>query len=67
MPKKSSWVSTSKAASGLGCSVDFLLRNRGELFKRGQHWKVLNPSAWRPTYRWHLANCQKLMEQEQGK
>lgn len=63
MPRKSQWVSTSAAAAELGCSTDFLLDHKDDLFKRGKHWKVLNPSAFRKTYRWHVIRCQKLMEQ----
>jgi hypothetical protein len=63
-PKTSPWVSTATAARELGCSTDFLYRHRGELFQLRQHYKVLNPTAWRPTYRWHLPNCQQLMEGE---
>lgn len=63
MPKKRSpWVSTTQAAAELGCSITFLYRQRGELFKPKTHYKTLNPRAWRPTYRWHLPRCQKLME-----
>lgn len=56
------WLTTSQAAAELGCSPKYLRENRDTLFKRGTHYRVLNPSAWRPTYRWHLKKIQKLME-----
>lgn len=56
------WVSTSEAAEALGCSAKYLRENRDDVFKRGEHYRVLNPKAWRPTYRWHLKKIQKLME-----
>lgn len=56
------WVSTTQAATELGCSNKFLLSQRDRLFKSGTHYRVLNPEAWRPTYRWHLKRLQELME-----
>lgn len=60
-PKRSSWVSTTAAAEQLGCSIWFLYDQRGRLFRAGTHYQVLNPAAWRPTYRWHIENCRALM------
>jgi hypothetical protein len=62
MPRKSDWVPTSRAAEELGCSSEFLLRNRDSLFKVGKHYRIMNPMAYRKTYRWHVIKCQKLME-----
>jgi hypothetical protein len=62
MPKKVArvWVTTTQAAAELGCSPKYLRENR-DLFKRGTHYRSLNPRAWRPTYRWHLKNLQTFM------
>jgi predicted ArsR family transcriptional regulator len=62
MATKSVWVSTSQAAAELGVSTKFLLNQRERLFKKGIHWRCINPEAWRPTYRWHLKRLQQLME-----
>lgn len=56
------WVTTTEAAAELGCSAKYLRENRDTLFQKGTHYRVLNPQAWRPTYRWHLKKIQKLME-----
>ena len=56
------WLSTTEAAAELGCSAKYLRENRDNVFKRGTHYRVLNPNAWRPTYRWHIKKIQKLME-----
>lgn len=56
------WLTTSQAAAELGCSPKYLRENRDTIFKRGTHYRVLNPNAWRPSYRWHLKKIQKLME-----
>ncbi|MBD1876229.1 DNA-binding protein [Nodosilinea sp. FACHB-131] len=63
MPKKPRvWLSTAEAAAELGCGPKYLRENRDTIFKKGTHYRVLNPNAWRPTYRWHLKKIQKLME-----
>ena len=56
------WLPTTEAAAELGCSPKYLRENRDTIFKKGTHYRVLNPNAWRPTYRWHLKKIQKLME-----
>jgi hypothetical protein len=61
MPR-TQWLTTTQAAIALGCSPKFLRSNMDRLFKRGKHYRVLNPSAWRPTYRWHLGRIQKMMD-----
>jgi len=61
-PCKRDWVSTTAMAQELGCSVSFLLRHRDELFMRGQHWKVMNPIAYRKTYRWNRITVIRVME-----
>ncbi len=68
MPKHdttSQWVTTRELATALGVSNSFLWKNRETLFKQGEHWRLVNPYAWRPTYRWHLERCQKLMNRHQ--
>lgn len=62
MPKpKPEWVSTTEAAQSLGCSAKYLRSQVGKLFKVGTHYRKLNPSAWRPTYRWNLMELEELM------
>ena len=56
---KQDWVSTQALAQELSVSTDFLLKNKNKLFEAGTHWKILNPLAGRPTYRW---NKPKVME-----
>jgi hypothetical protein len=63
MPKKSSdWVTTKKLADELGCNPK-LIRNtlKDSVFREGRKREYinLNPTAWRPTYRWHLERCLK--------
>jgi hypothetical protein len=62
--KSSPWVTTSTAAAALGVSAKFLRAQRDQLFKKGTHYRVVNPAAWRPEYRWHLPRIEKLMGQE---
>lgn len=51
---KSDWISTTEMAKLLGCSVDHLYRMiKSGHFKKGKHWYVVNPSAYRVTYRWN--------------
>lgn len=64
MANKTPWVSTSAAAEALGVSAKFLRQQRDRLFKRGHHYRIVNPAAWRPTYRWHLKRVEALMEVE---
>ncbi len=59
MPKLRTWVGTTEAAEALGVSAKFLRENRTALFKKGVHWKAKNPYAYRPTYIWHVQNCEK--------
>ena len=61
MTRKSPWVTTSKAAEALGVSAKFLRTQRDQLFKKGTHYRVVNPAAWRPEYRWHLKKLESLM------
>lgn len=63
MPKpRRQWLPTTQAATELGCSPKFLINNRNVLFLKGKHYRVLNPKAWRPTYRWHVDRIKKVME-----
>jgi predicted ArsR family transcriptional regulator len=61
MARKSPWVPTSEAAEALGVSAKFLRARRDQLFKKGVHYRVINPEAWRPEYRWHLPKLERLM------
>lgn len=65
MTKRSPWVSTAVAARELGVSKCFLYANRELAFKRGKHWRCINPSAYRPTYQWHLKNIEKYFAAEE--
>ena len=59
-----SWISTSVLADERGCSIDLIYKLRDEgLLKKNEHWRILNPTAARPTYRWHLKRCQKLLDE----
>lgn len=62
--RSSPWVSTAIAAKSLAVHPSFLLNNRADLFKRGMHWKIKNPTAARPTYLWHLPTLEKWQEGE---
>lgn len=62
MPKKqrSPWVDTSTLAQELGCSGKHIRQNlKDEIFQSGRDYRNINPTAWRPTYRWHLPRCLK--------
>lgn len=48
------WVSTKDAAYALGVSSSYLYDHREDLFGGQGLWVNLNPTAWRPTYRWNL-------------
>ncbi|MGB3492791.1 MAG: hypothetical protein WBA57_08685 [Elainellaceae cyanobacterium] len=56
------WVPTTIAAESLGVGREFLLAHRFDLFEQGKHWRLINPHAVRPTYRWHLKRLENLME-----
>lgn len=60
--RKPEWVTTTEAAKSLGCSAKYLRSQRGKLFKRGRHYRSLNPHAWRPTYRWNITALREVME-----
>lgn len=57
------WVSTSELAKILDCSIDLIYKLRDEgLFIKNKHWRILNPTAARVTYRWHLTKCQDTIQ-----
>lgn len=61
------WVSTTVASEALGVSYQHLhnLRNDGTL-KPGKHWRnIAKRNAVRPTYRWHLKNCENALSELQ--
>lgn len=64
MPKRLSreWFPTSQAAIKLGCTPKYLLSKKNDLFIRGKHYRVLDPRAWRPTYRWHVERIKAAMD-----
>ena len=63
-PKKghSPWVSTCQILEELNITKTHLYRLRQELFIQNKHWRDVSlPSSRRPSYRWHLPNCQKAL------
>jgi hypothetical protein len=55
---RSPWVSTRRLAEELGCTPKHIRESlKDEVFKMGTHYRNVNPTAWRPTYRWHLKRC----------
>lgn len=57
------WLSTKAAARKLGIDSQQLRKKLKPLFTQGVHYYVVNPTAWRPTYRWHYQRClEKLNE-----
>ena len=61
MPKR--WLSTPKAAEELDRRTNYLLDNRLKLFKEGYHYRLLNPTAARPSYEWHIERCNEFFSQ----
>ena len=61
--KSSVWVAGSILAAEFGFSIDHLdrLRKNGVL-KPKTHWKVINPNAIRPTYRYHRNRCESVFD-----
>ncbi|MEM9087427.1 MAG: hypothetical protein AAGC93_01670 [Cyanobacteria bacterium P01_F01_bin.53] len=58
------WIPTTLLAKELGVNPRYLQRNRLKLFKAGHHYRVVNPTSYRPTYRWHPGRCAALLEKE---
>jgi hypothetical protein len=59
------WVTTSAICQRLGITDSqlYALRDDG-LFKQKTHWRdVSRPTAMRPTYRWHLENCERALDE----
>ncbi|NEP15358.1 MAG: DNA-binding protein [Leptolyngbya sp. SIO4C1] len=67
MPEKpeqqSEWVGTPQLAKALGVSQKFLRNNREKFFIAGTHYRNINPTAWRPTYRWHRQRCEARLDE----
>ncbi|MEL7143297.1 MAG: hypothetical protein AAGL08_13865 [Cyanobacteria bacterium J06573_11] len=61
MPVKA-WKSTTLTAEEIGVTSVFLRDNRLNLFRAGHHYKVVNPTAHRPTYKWHVKRCDDLLK-----
>ena len=68
MPAKranhSPWVTTATLANELGCGQKYVREQlKDDVFRPNQEYRNINPTAWRPTYRWHLERCiQRLQE-----
>jgi hypothetical protein len=60
---KKDWVNTEQAALQLGITPRQLreLRKQG-FFKSRKHYRKMNPTAYRPTYIWHVENCSKILD-----
>jgi len=55
---RSAWVTTRALADELGVTQKFIRESlKDEIFAPGTHYRNVNPTAWRPTYRWHLQKC----------
>lgn len=54
-------LSTTKAAQKLGVTAKYLREKRLELFRPGYHYWLVNPTAARPTYKWHFERCNALL------
>lgn len=66
----SPWVTTTALAQELGCAPKHIRNTlKDDVFrqgyKRGEYY-VINPHAWRPTYRWHLGRCIKRLDEVAG-
>ena len=57
--KKHTWISTTQAASLMGCSTSYLRKNRDAL---GIQTRALNPNARRVAYLWDEAGILKHIE-----
>ncbi|NEQ46990.1 MAG: hypothetical protein F6K00_27000 [Leptolyngbya sp. SIOISBB] len=61
--KRSAWVSTSTLANELGVTSKHIRqRLKDKVLKPSEHYRNINPHAWRPTYRWHLKKCLEAVE-----
>ena len=56
------WISTRKTAEEIGDHNEFLLDNRLTLFKAGKHYRLVNPAAARPTFKWQPERCAKVLD-----
>ncbi|KPQ34595.1 MAG: hypothetical protein HLUCCA11_13865 [Phormidesmis priestleyi Ana] len=57
------WLSTTPAAAELGVTPKFLRENRLKLFEAGRHYRLKNPTAYRPSYVWQIEACVNLLNQ----
>jgi hypothetical protein len=62
---KSDWLTTAEICERLGISRNHLCSLRDEgLLKHKIHWRDMRGSnAKRATYRWHLAKCEKAIDE----
>jgi hypothetical protein len=60
----SEWVGTRQLCEAIGCSRDHIATLRKwKVLKHKKHWKNINPSAARPTYRYHLKRCMAALDE----
>lgn len=58
--KNNEWVRTQDMAQALGCCIDTLYRHiQNGILEPKKHFYIVNPNAYRKTYRWHLNNVKR--------
>lgn len=58
------WLPTSKVCAALGISRWTLARARkNNQLRKGYHWKVVNPTAAKLRYLWHLERLEKWQQE----
>ena len=63
--EREGWVNTPEAAKALGCSRDYLINHKHDLFKG--LWYNMKPQYPRPAYRWNIEGIrQRLIELSNG-
>ena len=63
---KPEWVKASELAQVLSMSAWSVRNTLRPRLRENYHYRNLNPTAWRPTYRFHLERCKAWMEGKQG-
>ena len=63
MPTTDRWISTTTLAEQLGVSSKFIRENRTKFFQPATHYRMKNPTAYRPTYTWHPTKCKAIFDE----
>lgn len=67
MSEKRVWITTKALSVELGCTQEHIRKNlKDSVFKRDHHYRNISPTAWRPSYRWHLPRCQAGLKMAQN-